>query len=103
MPVGNPQRAIDRTHRAADAGADRATDHAADRTGSLVAFIRASWAPRTMPCAFDMGDREQGQRQRCRGQQVSSAKALTAIRAVVILFIWISSCSAANAPTGWSS
>src|SRR6202035_2409233 len=61
----NPEYAIDRTHRSADAGADRAANHAAYRTGSPIAFIRALL--RTAHDALgvpDMGDHQQCERER---------------------------------------
>src|SRR5580704_3746003 len=62
----NPEHAVDRAHRSADAGADRA----ADRTGGPIAFIRALL--RTAHDALgmpDMGHREQCERER-RARQI---------------------------------
>jgi hypothetical protein len=61
-PIGNPEHAINGTHSAADAGADRAANHTAYRTGGPVAFIRAFL--RTADDALrmpELGDREQRQ------------------------------------------
>src|SRR5258708_29556797 len=74
-PIGNPEHAFDGSHRAADAGADRAANHSAHRTGGPVTFVcallRAAHDALRMP---DLGDREQCERdgrdtkiQFCRG------------------------------------
>src|SRR5204862_5973132 len=39
--IRNPEHTPDRAHRAADAGSDRPTDYATDRTGDPVTLVRA--------------------------------------------------------------
>ncbi len=58
--IVNPEHALDRAHRPADAGSDRAADHTAHRAGDPVAFpgafLRAAHEALRMP---DMRSREQ--------------------------------------------
>jgi hypothetical protein len=62
-PIGNPEHAFNGSHRATDAGADRAANHAAHWTGGPVTFVctllRAAHDALRMP---DLGDREQCKR-----------------------------------------
>jgi hypothetical protein len=56
-----PEYASNGTHRAADAGSDRAADYTADGPGNPVAFAGAFLrAPHEALGVADMGDREQG-------------------------------------------
>ncbi len=70
--IGNPEYAVHRAHRAANTGADRATNQPAHRTGRPVAFISALL--RTAHNALgvtDMGRREQCERE-CRPREKPS-------------------------------
>ena len=68
------EHAVHGADRAADAGADRAADDGADRTGRAAAFagafLRAADDALRMA---EMGDRQQGQRER-RGRERESCK-----------------------------
>jgi hypothetical protein len=58
--IGDAEHALDRAHRAADAGTNGATDHAADRTGDPVTFVRTlSRAPHDALGMTEAGDRKQ--------------------------------------------
>src|SRR5260370_24062630 len=58
--IGNAEHALDRAPGAADAGANGATDHAADRTGDPVTFVRTLLrATHDALGMTEAGDREQ--------------------------------------------
>ena len=52
MPLGYAEHALDRAHRAADAGADCASNHPADGPGDPVALTGALLGAATMPWAW---------------------------------------------------
>jgi hypothetical protein len=61
IAVIHPEYASDGTHRAADAGSDRAANHTADGPGNPVTFAGAFLrTPHEALGVADMGDREQG-------------------------------------------
>jgi len=65
MAVRNSQHAVNRAHRAADAGADCAADHPADRAGNPVALRRAF-----VRAAHDaLGIPKPGHRQQCQSDR----------------------------------
>src|SRR6266702_4011455 len=58
--IRNPEHALDRAHCAADAGADRATNHTAHRAGDPASFVGTLLRPAHDALGMtDMGDREQ--------------------------------------------
>ena len=70
--IRNAEHTLDAADRTTDAGANRATDHTTDRTGSTIAFVRTliSAALHTSDDALpvcQMRNRKEGQRRRrCR-------------------------------------
>ena len=61
-PIGNAEHALDRAHRTANAGTDRAANHPADWTGNPAAFIRTLLrAADNALTVRGMRDREQGE------------------------------------------
>jgi hypothetical protein len=104
--IRNPEHAINGTHGAADAGADRAANHAAYRTGGPVALIRAFL--RTADDALrmpELGDREQRQsdgrngKTKPDGQTGGQSQCLDLRLHLDLNSLW----SAAIAPTGRES
>src|SRR6059058_3563055 len=66
--IRNPEHALDRTHRAADAGADRAANHTAHGAGDPASFVGTLLRPAHDALGMtDRGDREQCE-QDCRSR-----------------------------------
>src|SRR5450631_2414498 len=68
--IVDPEHTLDGPHRAADAGADRAADHATDGTGNPVAFPGALLRPADDALGMaGMGNCEQGENERRRRKE----------------------------------
>src|SRR5260370_22351360 len=101
-PIGNPEHALDRAHRAADAGSNRAADHSAHGPGDPVTLVRPllRTAHDTLGVA-EMRDRKQGKHEgRTREMELDGQPGRQTRRPGLNSFHLDSLNSAATGPTG---
>jgi hypothetical protein len=105
--IGNTEHAINGTHGAADTGADRAANHAADRTGGPVTLIGSLLRAADDALGMgELGDREQRQSDGRNGKTEPDGQTGGQARSLdlrIHLNLNSLEISAASAPTWWES